>query len=169
MHESEKGKWSRSIVSTLSDPMDCSPPGSSVHRIFQPRVLEWAAIAFSTANRWDAPKSATAAAALVNRRGKFFSMTTPDCTSHNQHFKSWTNQALKFCLLHTWLPVNWLLLLQASRKLFAGKILPEPAGGRKCFPRVCQILKQGFLHYRNKPTYFALAKMCWLHNGSYFD
>ena len=28
---------------TLSDPMDCSPPGSSVHGIFQARVLEWGA------------------------------------------------------------------------------------------------------------------------------
>ena len=32
---------------TLSDPMDCSLPGSSVHGIFQARVLEWRAIAFS--------------------------------------------------------------------------------------------------------------------------
>ena len=34
---------------TPSDPMDCSPPGPSVHGIFQARVLEWGAIAFS---RW---------------------------------------------------------------------------------------------------------------------
>ena len=34
---------------TLSDPMDCSLPGSSVHGIFQARVLEWGAIAFSAA------------------------------------------------------------------------------------------------------------------------
>ena len=32
---------------TLRDPMDCSPPGSSAHGIFQARVLEWSAIAFS--------------------------------------------------------------------------------------------------------------------------
>ena len=32
---------------TLCDPMDCSPPGSSIHGIFQPGVLEWGAIAFS--------------------------------------------------------------------------------------------------------------------------
>ena len=32
---------------TLSDPMDCSSPGSSIHGIFQARVLEWGAIAFS--------------------------------------------------------------------------------------------------------------------------
>ena len=38
---------SRSIVSP-SDPMDCSPPGSSVHGSFQARVLEWVSSAFST-------------------------------------------------------------------------------------------------------------------------
>ena len=32
---------------TLSDPMDCSLPGSSIHGIFQAIVLEWGAIAFS--------------------------------------------------------------------------------------------------------------------------
>ena len=56
MHESEKWKWSRSVVSvslsrvaqsTPRDPMDCSLPGSSVHGIFQARALEWGAIAFS--------------------------------------------------------------------------------------------------------------------------
>ena len=33
---------------TLSDPLDCSPPGSSIHGIFQARVLEWGATAFSS-------------------------------------------------------------------------------------------------------------------------
>ena len=32
---------------TLCNPMDCSPPGSSIHGIFQARVLEWGATAFS--------------------------------------------------------------------------------------------------------------------------
>ena len=35
---------------TLSDPMDCSPLGSSVHGIFQATVLEWGAIAFCAAD-----------------------------------------------------------------------------------------------------------------------
>ena len=35
------------LCPTLSDRMDCSPPGSFVHGIFQARVLEWGAIAFS--------------------------------------------------------------------------------------------------------------------------
>ena len=32
---------------TLCDPMDCNPPGSSVHEIFQARIPEWVAISFS--------------------------------------------------------------------------------------------------------------------------
>ena len=32
---------------TLYDPMDCSPPSSSVHGIFQARILEWVAVPFS--------------------------------------------------------------------------------------------------------------------------
>ena len=35
------------LCPTLPDPMDCSLPGSSIHGIFQARVLEWGAIAFS--------------------------------------------------------------------------------------------------------------------------
>ena len=38
------------LCPTLSDPMDCSLSGSSVHGIFQARVLEWGAIAFSISN-----------------------------------------------------------------------------------------------------------------------
>ena len=37
----------KSLSLVLSDPMDCSPPEPSVHGIFQARVLEWVAIAFS--------------------------------------------------------------------------------------------------------------------------
>ena len=78
--------------------------------------------------------------------------------------KSWANWAKKFCLIchiHLTSPA-WLPLLQAPQQLFAGNMLLQPAGGRKCFPRVCWILKHGFLCYRIKQTYFLLAKMYWL-------
>ena len=48
MHESESDVVQ--LCPTLSDPMDCSLPGSSIHMIFQARVPEWGAIAFS--KRW---------------------------------------------------------------------------------------------------------------------
>ena len=47
MHESESESEVAQSSPTLSDPIDCSPPGSSVHGIFQARVLEGVAIAFS--------------------------------------------------------------------------------------------------------------------------
>ena len=39
-------------MSTLHDPIDGSPPGSSIHGIFQARTLEWVAISFSNAWKW---------------------------------------------------------------------------------------------------------------------
>ena len=42
---------------TLRDPMECSLPGSSIHGIFQARVLEWAAIAFSETGMVDEQKA----------------------------------------------------------------------------------------------------------------
>ena len=40
---------------TLCDPLDCSPPGSSVHGIFQARVLEWVAISFCRVSSRSSP------------------------------------------------------------------------------------------------------------------
>ena len=52
-------KWSEvaQLCPTLSDPVDYSLPGSSVHGIFQARVLEWGVIAFSNGYPQDAGKS----------------------------------------------------------------------------------------------------------------
>ena len=51
---------------TLRDPMDFSPPGSSVHGIFQARVLEWGAIAFSVISNTDNIKKYTGVAQMKN-------------------------------------------------------------------------------------------------------
>ena len=47
-----KVKVSQQSCLTLYDPMDCSPPGSSVHGILQARVLKWVAISFSRGSSW---------------------------------------------------------------------------------------------------------------------
>ena len=52
--------------STLGDPMDCSLPGSSVHGIFQARVLEWVAISFSRGS--SRPRDRTWVSHSVGRR-----------------------------------------------------------------------------------------------------
>ena len=51
---------------TLCDPMDCSPPGSSVHGILQARVLEWGAIAFSRGS--SQPRDRTQVSHIAGRR-----------------------------------------------------------------------------------------------------
>ena len=48
MLSAERWWWfSHLVVSNSCDPMDCRPPGSSVHGILQARILEWVAISFS--------------------------------------------------------------------------------------------------------------------------
>ena len=80
----------------------------------------------------------------------------PDCTSHNQRFKSWTNWAMKFCLVgHIHLISCQLITTSSISTTFAGKTLPQWAGSRKCFPTVHWILKHRVLHYRNKQTFLA--------------
>ena len=58
---------------TLSDPMDCSLPGSSVHGIFQARVLEWVAIAFlhGLYSPWNSPGQNTGVGSLSLLQGIF--------------------------------------------------------------------------------------------------
>ena len=61
-------KWSEVAQScpALCDPMDCSPPGSSIHGIFQARVLEWVAISFSRGSSW--PRDRTWVSSTAGRR-----------------------------------------------------------------------------------------------------
>ena len=61
-------KWSEVAQSclTLCDLMDCSLPGSSVHGIFQARVLEWGAISFSRGT--SRPRDRTRVSHIVGRR-----------------------------------------------------------------------------------------------------
>ena len=54
---------------TPCDPVDCSPPGSSVHGIFQARVLEWVAIAFSDMEYYSAIKGRKFATMWMNLNG----------------------------------------------------------------------------------------------------
>ena len=56
---------------TLSDPMDCSLPGSSAHGIFQARVLEWGAIAFSILRLFMPTKHSPSASISAGRKAVF--------------------------------------------------------------------------------------------------
>ena len=63
MIESERNAQS---CPTLCDPVDCSPPGSSVHGILQARILEWVAISFSMGS--SQPRDWTRVSRIAGRR-----------------------------------------------------------------------------------------------------
>ena len=66
---------------TLNDPVDGSPPGSSVHGIFQARVLEWSVIAFSDLISWGAKKKKLYSKDRETREGLWFSLA---CSKYPQ-------------------------------------------------------------------------------------
>ena len=76
-------KWSEVSQScpTLCDPIDCCLPGSSIHGIFQARVLEWVAISFSTGSSW--PKDWTLVSYIPGR-----------------HFNLWATREAHIYLCH---------------------------------------------------------------------
>ena len=71
---------------TLSDLMDCSPPGSSFHGIFQARVLEWGAIAFS--KRLPAETGKQKANQSLGESGKGFAEVTVSLFLENWNLKA---------------------------------------------------------------------------------
>ena len=62
---SENESEATQLCPTLCDAMDCSPPGFSIHGIFQARVLEWVAISFSGASSW--PRDQTRVSHIAGR------------------------------------------------------------------------------------------------------
>ena len=72
-------KWieSAQLCPTLCDPMDCSPPGSSVHGILQARILEWVAVPFSRGSFQ--PRNRTQAFCIAG--GFFTAWTTREAIS----------------------------------------------------------------------------------------
>ena len=73
---------------TLCDPIDCSPPGSSVHRIFQARILEWIAISFSRVS--SQPRDQTHVFCIADRFFAIWTTREPDKTKEftfSKHLK----------------------------------------------------------------------------------
>ena len=81
-------KWSEVAQSclTLCDPMDCSILHSAIHGIFQARVLEWGAIAFSRAPSW--PWDQTRISCIVGRR---FTIWATNSSSNHIYFVIYSN------------------------------------------------------------------------------
>ena len=123
-----------------------------------------------SANQWDAPKTAMPAAIIGQQNGP--NSSPKQClTAHHmtnaskvEQFGLWSFASSD---VFTYPLTDRLPCLQASWQVFAGKMLSQPAGGRKCFPRVHRILKHRFLYCGNKLI------SCWHKcvdcTSSYFD
>ena len=111
-------KWSEVAqpCPTLCDPRDCSLQGSTVHGIFQARVLEWVAITFSRGSSW--PRDRTQVSCIAGRH--FY------CLRHQGRLKQWIAIILLYkpaycchCFPSEWLsPVFTKLLKSESRLSF---------------------------------------------------
>ena len=104
---------------TVCDPVGCSLPGSSVHRIFQARVLEWIAISFSRGSSW--PRDWTHVSRTAGRHFTVWATREALSLSHLQLFSTpWTaarQDSLSFTLSQSLLifmiieSVSWLQTL----------------------------------------------------------
>ena len=102
-------------------------------------------------NRWDAPKIATAASTGQQKEPNSSpQLPITCCTTSASKVERTGLWRFASSAIITWPLTNRLPLLQASWQLFAGKTLPQPAGGRKHFLIVHQISKHGFVQCRNK-------------------
>ena len=73
---------------TLCDPMDCSPPGSSVHGIFQAWILEWVDISFSRGSSW--ARDQTQVSRIVGRRFTVWATREDQTRDNNSNYlRSW--------------------------------------------------------------------------------
>ena len=101
-----KIKGHAQLCPTLCDPMDYSPPGSSIHGIFQARVLEWVAILYSRVS--NLPDSGIKLASLVSPAlaDRFFT-TEPDSTLNKgvllQGCTPWECK-VNYCTQRVWCP-----------------------------------------------------------------
>ena len=93
-----KWKWSRSVVSDSLRPVDCSLSGSSVHGIFQARVLEWIAISFSRGS--SGPRNQTRVSRISGRR--FTVWATREAKLHVNVCSAVTSFNTVMCIKNEW-------------------------------------------------------------------
>ena len=106
-----------------------------------------------SANQWGTLTIAKPAAGTNQQKGSNSSprqLLMTHCTINASKVEQVGLKSFASSTIFTWPFAKQLLLPQVSRQHFSGKTLPQPAGHRKCFPRVCQIPKHRFLCYKNK-------------------
>ena len=113
------------------------------------------------ANWWIALKAVMPAASVGQQKGPNSSpgqcLTTRHTTNASK-VEQIVLQSFASSAIFTWPLASWLPAPQVSWQIFAGKICPQPAGGRKCFSRVRQILKAQFFYATGRNNLFLFGK-----------
>ena len=78
--ETEAYAWvcTYTLMSILCDPMECSPPGSSVLEIIQARTLEWVAISYSRGSSWHKNQRHISSTSYIGRQVLYLCVTWED-------------------------------------------------------------------------------------------
>ena len=116
-----------------------------------------------SSNQWNALKTAVPAAGVGQQNGPSsfpWQCPTTHCTASASEVEQIGLRSFASPTKFTWPLTNGLPLLQTFQKLFAGTVLPQPAGGRKYL--------KGLVESRSTDSYaigikkyFSLAKLCW--------
>ena len=95
---------------------------------------------------WDAPKTTTCVASIGQKNGPnaLLQCLHTCCTTNASTVEQTELRSFASSTIFTWPLANQLPLLEATPQLFAGKMLPQPGGGRKCFLRVHQTPSTNF-------------------------
>ena len=127
-------KWKKSEVTqscpTLCDPMDCNLPGSSIHGIFQARVLEWAAISFSRGS--SQPRDRTQVSYIADRHWIVWAIREAHYEGYVISSKGFLPTVVDIMVIWIQLPfwsilIHWFLKYQCS-------VLPSPVLSPSIYP-----------------------------------
>ena len=153
----QKRSWSL-VVCCCSDPLQLSESQRN-HYIWE----------VCSANRWATLKTAMPAADTGQQKGPSSSaqqLPTASWTSNTSEVEEIGLWSFTLSAIFTWPFANQLPLLQASWQLSAAKMLPQPAGCRKWFPRVHRIMDFYATGINKLISHWQKRVDC---NGSYFD
>ena len=133
-----------SVVQLFCHPIDCSPPGSSVHGITPARLLEWVAISFSRGS--SRPRGGTCVSCIGKQI--LYDWTTREALSYGGERHQWTNQKV-LEVISQWKLIwgigesqvgrcHWRRLRKSATRCRPGKDGKHWGGSRGCLRRIVQ-------------------------------
>ena len=144
----QQSNWSEVAQScpTLCDPIDCSLSGSSIHAIFQARVLEWIAISFSRGS--SRPRNRTRVSRIAGRRFTIWATREAHVSKVKSLLFNMLSRIVRK-LIPVFKSLNlWYFVIAAQLKLFTTDWVLNPCAGTQPQPKPCLELKLTWLRLK---------------------